>query len=132
MDIIEILIPLVVAVIGWAVVSRKSHAETEKLEAETAGLYADMARNSAKSEKDIKTQYDKMARDSRDRENELKKQITSLESRINEMQETIESLTNKNREKDKRIIDLEKLSKEQATKIVELQTEVDALRLKRK
>ncbi len=119
-DLIEILIPAAIAIIGWIVASRKSSAEVDHLEAETAGLYADIATKSAQRE-----------RDSLANEIILKEQIKRLENRINVMSETIASLMQIVQEKDGRIAELEKLSKSQATKIIELQAEIDTLRMKR-
>jgi hypothetical protein len=125
---------------------RKSAAEVDKLEAETAGLYAEMANKSAKRESDsitremelrdyiiaLEDRLTKRESESLARERELRDYITVLEIKVNNMSYTIDLLKKTNGEKDVKIAYLEQLSRTQATKIANLEDELATFRSENK
>ncbi len=89
---------------------RKSTAEKDKLEAETAKLYADMAASSA------------------EREKTLKADIKQLEDIVKRQAKEIEELRETSLQKDGRIKELETLTHKQETEIRGLRAELDQLK----
>ena len=144
--LLEIIMPIVVALVLYFLSRRKSAAEVDKLEAETAGLYANMANESAKRETDsvarevklkdyITNLEEKIAKRDKEalaRETELRDYISILEIKVNNMSYTIDLLKKTNSEKDVKIAYLEDLSKAQATKIANLEDELATFRSENK
>lgn len=144
--LLEIILPSVIALVLYFLSRRKSAAEVDKLEAETAGLYAEMANKSAKRESDsitremelrdyiiaLEDRLTKRESESLARERELRDYITVLEIKVNNMSYTIDLLKKTNSEKDVKIAYLEDLSKAQATKIANLEDELATFRSENK
>lgn len=144
--LLEIIMPIVVALVLYFLSRRKSSAEVDKLEAETAVLYAEMANKSAKRESDslsrevelrdyitkLEEKITKRDKESLAREAELRDYINILEIKVNNMSYTIDLLKKTNNEKDIKIAYLEKLSKTQATKIANLEDELATFRSENK
>lgn len=111
-ETIVLLVGLILNIIYSYDNRKKSSAEKDKLEAETALLYADMAASSAKREK------------------ALKDDIIRLEKVIVKQNEQIEELRKTSVLKDGRIKELEDLTHKQETEIRRLRTELDQLKRK--
>jgi len=99
---------------GWLVVSKLNKANTEKAKAETVAIYQDMLNESADREKKLVDRVYALERDTENLKNLLfeKQQENSL------LREQFD--------------ELKKQSDVQADKIIELESELNALRLKRK
>jgi chromosome segregation ATPase len=89
---------------------RKSTAERDKLEAETAQLYANMAKDAA------------------EREKTMRGDITRLEATVKEQRTQIEELREISEQKDGRIKELEDLTHKQEAEIRGLRAELDQLK----
>lgn len=115
-QIIGLVITFVVAVFGLL----KSSAEKDKLEAETAVLYANLSADGAKREKqyklDIQTLEEKI--------DEQSKKIDLQNNQIVKLKETID-------QKDGRIIELESLTEKQEVQIANMRAELDKLKNKK-
>jgi uncharacterized coiled-coil protein SlyX len=106
LQIIGLFITFVVAIAG----NRKSKSERDKLEAETAVLYANLSAEGAK------------------RETEMQKKIDELSSKLKRQDETIADLKEVIEKKDARIGELETLTKAQEKEIQGLRTELNTIR----
>lgn len=105
-EVIAIIVTFIIAVAGW----KKNSAEREKFEAETASLYANLAADAVKREKNTRADMD-----------ELERKIELQEKHIAELKEIIQ-------QKDKRIEELETLTVAQEKKLKQLQTELNGIR----
>jgi septal ring factor EnvC (AmiA/AmiB activator) len=96
---------VLLAVIAWW----KGGAEKEKIEAETALLYANLSAEGAKREKQLKA--DMLV---------LENNVRSQNDKISELKEIIE-------QKDKRILELESLTEKQEKELQKLRSELNTL-----
>lgn len=109
-EIIALFIGLIVNLLMTIDGRRKSVAERDKLEAETASLYAKMAAESAARETNLKADIVK-----------LEKQVKDQNRQIEELREIID-------QKDGRIKELEDLTHKQEAEIRRLRSELDQMK----
>ena len=115
-QIIGLVITFVVAVFGLL----KSSAEKDKLEAETAVLYANLSADGAKREKQYKLDIQALE----EKIDEQSKKIDLQNNQIVKLKETID-------QKDGRIIELESLTEKQEVQIANMRAELDKLKNKK-
>lgn len=105
---IGLLVTLAIAIGGWF----KGSAERDKLEAETAVLYANLSADGAKREKGLRDEIEGLSR-----------KLGEQDKKIAELNEVIE-------QKDNRIKQLETLTVAQEKEIQALRSELDSLKTK--